>query len=92
MKYVFQLLISAFGMLTIMSPSTAVEGPPQQLLGKSIVVTWSENRIQRAEGSIIRREFPYMWHNFQLYADLVREATQAVDDIAQFISRNSSIQ
>jgi hypothetical protein len=27
-----------------------------------------------------------MWHDFQLYAGLVPEATQAVDDIALFIS------
>jgi hypothetical protein len=50
MKYVFQLLICAFGMLTIMNPSNAVEGPQQQLLGKSVVVTWSESRVQRDEG------------------------------------------
>lgn len=56
MKYVFEFLISAFGILVTMNPSNAVEGPPQQLLGKSVVVTWSENRIQRAEGESKFRE------------------------------------
>jgi len=42
--------------------------------------------------SVTHREFPYMWHDFQLYAGLVPEATQAVDDIARFISGNSSTQ
>jgi acetyl esterase/lipase len=42
--------------------------------------------------SVTHREFRYMWHDFQLYAGLVPEATQAVDDIARFISGNSSIQ
>jgi monoterpene epsilon-lactone hydrolase len=37
--------------------------------------------------SVTHREFPYMWHDFQLYAGLVPEATQAVDDIARFILR-----
>jgi len=36
--------------------------------------------------AVTHREFPHMWHDFQLYAGLVPEATQAVDDIAQFIS------
>jgi acetyl esterase/lipase len=40
--------------------------------------------------SVTHREFPYMWHDFQLYAGLVPEATQAVDDVAQFIRSNSS--
>jgi len=40
--------------------------------------------------SVTCREFPYMWHDFQLYAGLVPEATQAVDDIALFISGNWS--
>ena len=31
------------------------------------------------------REFPRMWHDFQLYAGIVPEATQAVDEIACFI-------
>ena len=50
MKYAFEFLISVFGILATMNSSNAVEGPPQQLLGKSVVVTWSENRIQRAGG------------------------------------------
>jgi monoterpene epsilon-lactone hydrolase len=41
--------------------------------------------------SVTHREFPYMWHDFQLYAGLVPEATQAIDEIAQFISANWSI-
>lgn len=40
--------------------------------------------------SVTHREFPYMWYDFQLYAGLVPEATQAVNDIAQFINGNLS--
>jgi epsilon-lactone hydrolase len=40
--------------------------------------------------SVIHREFPCMWHDFQLYAGVVPEATQAVDEIAQFINGNLS--
>jgi epsilon-lactone hydrolase len=49
------------------------------------------NEAMSAHGvSVIHREFPYMWHDFQLYAGLVPEATQAVAEIAQFISGNLS--
>jgi acetyl esterase/lipase len=40
--------------------------------------------------SVTYREFPYMWHDFQLYAGLVPEATQAIDEIVQFIGGNWS--
>jgi hypothetical protein len=56
MKYVFQFLLSALGMLTTTNLSHALEAPPQQLLGKSIVVTWSENRVQRVVGEANFRE------------------------------------
>jgi hypothetical protein len=56
MKYAFEFLISVFGILATMNSSNAVEGSPQQLLGKSVVVTWNENRIQRAEGESKFRE------------------------------------
>jgi epsilon-lactone hydrolase len=50
------------------------------------------NDVLSSDGvSVTHREFPYMWHDFQLYAGLVPEATQAVDDIARFISGNLSI-
>jgi epsilon-lactone hydrolase len=39
---------------------------------------------------VIHREFPHMWHDFQLYAGLVPEAAQAVDEIARFIRGNLS--
>ena len=32
------------------------------------------------------REFPLMWHDFQLYAGVVPEATQAVREITQFVA------
>ena len=56
MKYAFGFLISVFGILATMSPSSAVEGPPEQLLGKSVVVTWNENRVQRTQGESKFRE------------------------------------
>ena len=36
--------------------------------------------------SVCHREFPQMWHDFQLYAGLVPEATQALREIAQFVA------
>jgi len=50
MKGLFWFSLSAFGAVTLANLAGAVEAPPQQLLGKSIVVTWSESRIQRDEG------------------------------------------
>jgi acetyl esterase/lipase len=35
--------------------------------------------------SVAHREFPGLWHDFQLHAGLVPEATLAVDEIARFI-------
>ena len=35
--------------------------------------------------SVMQREFPRMWHDFQLYAGLVPEATLAVVEMARFI-------
>jgi hypothetical protein len=59
MKYFFRFLLCAFAVVTIVSPSDAVEAPPpQQLLGKSIVVMWSENRVQRAEGTAKFKDVP----------------------------------
>jgi hypothetical protein len=66
MKYAFGFLVSVFGILVTPNPSNAVEGPPQQLLGKSVVVTWSENRIQRPEGASKFREVNAT-HNMSIY-------------------------
>ena len=66
MKYAFGFLISVFGILATVNPSNAIEGPPQQLLGKSVVVTWSENRIQRVEGESKFREVNAT-HNMSIY-------------------------
>jgi hypothetical protein len=67
MRYVFQLLLSAFVMLMIQNPSDAVEAlPPQSLLGKSVVVTWSESRVQRAEGEANFKEV-HATHNMSVY-------------------------
>ena len=30
-------------------------------------------------------EFPHMWHDFQLYAGIVPEATRAIEEIGRFI-------
>jgi epsilon-lactone hydrolase len=71
--------------------------PPMLIQAASDEILRDDSRrlteILSADGvPATHREFPYMWHDFQLYAGLVPEATQAVDDIAQFISRNLSIQ
>jgi len=71
--------------------------PPMLIQAASDEILRDDSRrlteILSADGvPVTHREFPYMWHDFQLYAGLVPEATQAVDDIAQFISRNLSIQ
>jgi acetyl esterase/lipase len=41
--------------------------------------------LRRAGVSALHREFPRMWHDFQLYAGLVPDATQSVEEIARFI-------
>ena len=66
MKYAFGFLISVFGILATVNSSNAIEGPPQQLLGKSVVVTWSENRIQRVVGESKFREVNAT-HNMSIY-------------------------
>ena len=42
--------------------------------------------LEAASVRVSHREFPLMWHDFQLYAGLVPEATQAVSEIAAFAS------
>ena len=64
MKYALGL--SVFSIVATMNTSMAVEGPPQQLLGKSIVVTWAENRIQRVVGDSKFREVNAE-HNMSIY-------------------------
>jgi hypothetical protein len=41
--------------------------------------------LTRAGASVLLREFPRMWHDFQLYAGVVLEATLAMDEMARFI-------
>lgn len=50
MQFLFRCLLSVFAMVTLVNMSDAVEAPSQQLWGKSIVVAWSEDRVQRSEG------------------------------------------
>ena len=71
-------------------PPTLVQSASQEILrddSRRLTGALSEDGV-----SVTHREFPHMWHDFQLYAGLVPEPTQAVDDIAQFISGNSSTQ
>jgi epsilon-lactone hydrolase len=70
--------------------------PPTLIQAASKEILRDDSRrlaeILSADGvSVIHREFPYMWHDFQLYAGLVPEATQAIDEMAQFISGNASM-
>jgi epsilon-lactone hydrolase len=70
-------------------PPTLIQAASEEILrddSRRLTETLSANGV-----SVIHREFPYMWHDFQLYAGLVPEATQAVDEIAQFINCNSSL-
>jgi acetyl esterase/lipase len=39
---------------------------------------------------VVHREFARMWHDFQLYAGVVPEATAAIDEIARFVDSNAS--
>jgi epsilon-lactone hydrolase len=69
--------------------------PPTLIQGASEEILRDDSRrlaeAMSADGvSVIHREFQCMWHDFQLYAGLVPEATRAVAEIAQFISGNSA--
>jgi epsilon-lactone hydrolase len=68
-------------------PPTLIQEASEEILrddSRRLTETMSADGV-----SVIHREFPCMWHDFQLYAGLVPEATQAVAEIAQFISGNS---
>jgi acetyl esterase/lipase len=41
--------------------------------------------LTQASVCVLLREFPRMWHDFQLYAGVVPEATLAMDEMARFI-------
>jgi epsilon-lactone hydrolase len=41
--------------------------------------------LTQAGVCVLLREFPRMWHDFQLYAGVVPEATLAMDEMARFI-------
>ena len=69
-------------------PPTLIQAASEEILrddSRRLAEALSSNGV-----SVTHREFPYMWHDFQLYAGVVPEATQAVDEIAQFISGNAS--
>jgi monoterpene epsilon-lactone hydrolase len=69
-------------------PPTLIQAASEEILrddSRRLADTLSVHGV-----SVIHREFPHMWHDFQLYAGLVPEATQAIDEIAQFIRGNLS--
>jgi hypothetical protein len=66
MNCLFQFLLTASGILASVNVSNAADAPPQQLLGKSIVVTWSESRVQRDEGKA-NFKLVHATHNMSLY-------------------------
>jgi epsilon-lactone hydrolase len=69
-------------------PPTLIQAASEEILrddSRRLTEILSVNGV-----SVIHREFPHMWHDFQLYAGLIPEATQAVAEIAQFISGNSA--
>ncbi|HZF25856.1 MAG TPA: alpha/beta hydrolase [Steroidobacteraceae bacterium] len=64
--------------------------PPTLLQAASLEILRNDARrlagaLTAAGVAVEHREFPDMWHDFQLYAGIVPEATQAVNDIARFI-------
>lgn len=65
------------------------ELPPTLIQAASEEILRDDSRrlaeaLDRAGVSVTYEEFPLMWHDFQLYAGLVPEATQAVAEIARF--------
>jgi len=69
-------------------PPTLIQAASEEILrddSRRLAEILSANGV-----SVVHREFPYMWHDFQLYAGVVPEATQAIDEIAQFINGNAS--
>jgi acetyl esterase/lipase len=69
-------------------PLTLIQAASEEILrddSRCLAETLSAHGVP-----VIHREFPQMSHDFQLYAGLVPEATQAIDEIAQFIRGNLS--
>lgn len=65
--------------------------PPTLIQAASEEILREESRrlaedLDRTGVSVTYEEFPLIWHEFQLYAGLVPEATQAVEGIARFAS------
>ena len=64
--------------------------PPTLIHGASDEILRNDSRrlrsvLTRAGVSVRHREFPRMWHDFQLYAGMVPDATRSVEEIALFI-------
>jgi len=64
-------------------PPTLIHGASEEILRNDSRRLWTA--LTRAGVSVRHREFPRMWHDFQLYAGVVPDATRSVEDIAQFI-------
>ena len=41
--------------------------------------------LNASDVQVVHMEFPHMWHDFQLYAGIVPEATLAIEEIGRFI-------
>ena len=68
-----------------------LHGLPRTLIhGASEEILRNDSRrlaaaLTKAGVAVVHREFPRMWHDFQLYAGVVPEATQSVEEFALFI-------
>jgi monoterpene epsilon-lactone hydrolase len=47
--------------------------------------------LAAARVPVSHREFPQMWHDFQLYAGMVPEATLALEEIARFVTDHLTV-
>ena len=65
-------------------PPTLVQSASEEILlddSRRLVAA-----LDAAGVAVSHREFPLMWHDFQLYAGVVPEATQALREIAEFVA------
>ncbi|CCE04822.1 hypothetical protein BRAS3843_1180009 [Bradyrhizobium sp. STM 3843] len=65
-----------------------------QSASEEILRADSERLVQAlsvARVPVSHREFPHMWHDFQLYAGMVPEATLALEEMARFITEHLTV-
>jgi acetyl esterase/lipase len=70
-------------------PPILVQSASEEILGED------SRRLVQALGAarvpVSHREFQHMWHDFQLYAGMVPEATLALEEIARFVTDHLTV-